>query len=47
MMILAIVEVMFLMFLIFSYIRSGKDNRRECECCPYRDICKEGKEDAE
>lgn len=42
MIILAIVEVIFLMFLIFSYIRSGKDNRGECDDCPFRDICEEG-----
>ena len=47
MLILAIVEVVILMVLIFSYIRSGKDNRRECDDCPFRDICEEGKKDAE
>lgn len=46
--ILAIVEVMFLMVFMYLYLREKeKDNRHECDDCPFRDICKEGKEDAE
>ena len=43
MIILAVVDIVFLVLFIHLYTRgSGGDNRRECDGCPFRDMCMEG-----